>query len=90
MGVVPQELEAEASALIDALQGLSPISAKVKDKRGWGSTSGLYTAVAGYAALKSIPWAAPDPSVWRSLWLHPSLPKIDFFCWSLLHDSLLT
>ena len=34
MGVVPHELEAEASALIDALQGLSPISSKVKDKRG--------------------------------------------------------
>ena len=90
LGVVPQALENEAHSLLDALQGFSPISSKMKDKRGWGSSFGLYSAVAGYEALKAIPWVAPDPMVWRNLWLHPSLPKIDLFCWSLLHDSILT
>ena len=85
-----QELDSEACPLLEALQGLSPYSIKGKDKRGWGSSSGLYTTAAGYAALKAIPWAAPDPTIWRNLWLHPSLPKIDLFCWSLLHDSILT
>ena len=90
LGAVPQDLEFEARALLDALQGLSPTSSKLKDKRGWGSSSGLYSAAARYAALKAIPWAAPDPTVWRNLWLHPSLPKIDLLCWSLLHDSILS
>ena len=52
--------------------------------------SGLYSAAASYAAQMAIPWAAPDPTVWRNLWLHPSLPKIDLFYWSLLHDSILS
>ena len=90
LGNIPQELECEARSLLDALQGLTPISTKKKDKRGRGSSSGLYTAAAGYAALQAIPWAAPDPTVWRNLWLHPSLPKIDLFYWSLLHDSILS
>ena len=80
LGAVPHDLELEARTLLDALQGRSPTSSKLKDKRGWGSSSGRYSVAAGYAALKAIPWAAPDPSVWKSLWLHPSLPKIDLFC----------
>ena len=55
LGDVSQALEKEARSLLDALQGLSPISSKLKDKRGWGSSSGLYSATAGYAALKAIP-----------------------------------
>ena len=90
LGVVPQDLENEARSLLYALQGLSPISSKLKDKRGWGSSSGHFNAAAGYAPLKAIPWAALDPMVWKNLWFHPSLPKIDLFCWSLLHDSILT
>ena len=90
LGPVPPPLVLEARALLFALQGLSPISSKLKDKRGWGSSFGKYSAAAGYFALKAIPWAAPNPSVWRNLWLHPSLPKIDLFCWTLLHNSILT
>jgi ribonuclease HI len=64
--------------------------ARKKEKRGWGSMSGSYSVVAGYVALQAIPWVAPDPSVWRNLWLLPSLPKLDLFCWSLLHNSILS
>jgi ribonuclease HI/exonuclease III len=90
LGDYPQTLDTEARSLLEALQGCSPSSARKKDKRGWGSSSGCYSAAAGYAALQAIPWVAPDPSVWKNLWLLPSLPKIDLFCWSLLHDSILT
>ena len=48
LGDVPHALKAEACSLLNALQGLSPISASWKDKRGWGSSSGLYSAAAGY------------------------------------------
>ena len=55
LGDFPQNLEIEARSLLDALQGFTPSSAKKKDKRGWGSLSGLYLAAAGYAALLAIP-----------------------------------
>jgi hypothetical protein len=90
LGDYPQQLETEARTLLDSLQGCSPSSARMKEKRGWGSSSGSYSAAAGYVALQAIPWVAPDPSLGRNLWLHPSLPKIDLFCWSLLHNSILS
>ena len=34
LGAVPHDLKTEASSLLEALQGLSPTSAKLKDKRG--------------------------------------------------------
>jgi hypothetical protein len=90
LGDYPQLLETEARTLLEALQGRSPSSARKKDKRGWGSSSGCYSAAAGSAALQAIPWVAPDPLVWKNLWLLPSLPKIDLFYWSLLHNSILS
>ena len=90
LGAFPQNLENEARSLLDALQGSTPLSTKKKDHLGWGSSIGHYSAAAGYSSLLAIPWAAPDPTVWRNLWNHPSLPKIDIFCWSLLHDSILS
>ena len=80
LGAFPQNLENEARSLLDALQGFTPLSAKKKDKLGWGSSIGHYSAAAGYSSLLAIPWAAPDPTIWRNLWNHPSLPKIDIFC----------
>ena len=44
LGEVPQWLEGEASLLLDLLQGKSPSKATSKDKRGWGSLSGSYSA----------------------------------------------
>ena len=55
LGAVPHDLKNDACSLLEALQGLSPTSANLKDKRGWGSSSGLYNAAAGYVALKAIP-----------------------------------
>lgn len=76
--------------LLQKLQGISPISAGKKDKRGWGPSSGRYSACVGYSAILAIPWVAADPLLWKTLWKFPSLPKVDFFCWSLLHNSILT
>ena len=42
LGDFPQNLEIEARFLLDALQGFTPLSAKKKDQRGWGSSTGLY------------------------------------------------
>ena len=76
--------------LLDLLQGKSPISARSKDKRGWGSGSGKYTAAAGYAAILELPWVPPNPRQWKALWKFSSIPKVDIFIWTLLQNNILT
>ena len=89
-GNYPNELEDEASALWSHLQRKSPLSANSKDKRGWGSGSGVYSAAASYAAILETPWVPPNPAPWETIWNFPSIPKIDIFIWTLLHNSIMT
>ena len=77
-------------ALLDYLQGKTPINARARDKRGWGSRSGKYAAADGYIAIQAIPWASPNPAPWKSLWNYHSIPKIDIFIWTVLHNGILT
>ena len=90
LGDFPHDLEEEAATLLNLLQAKSPISAKAKDRRSWGSRSGTYTAAEGYAAILEVPWVPPNPGPWKALWNFASLPKIDIFIWSVLHNSILT
>eukprot|EP00253_Pinus_taeda_P022123 PITA_22123 len=90
LGEVPQWLEGEASVLLDNLKGKAPLKASVKDKRGWGSVTGSYSASEGYKSIMAIPNVPPNPAQWKFIWDSPSLPKIDFFCWTLAHNNILT
>lgn len=40
--------------------------------------------------MMAIPNVPPDPIQWKFIWAFPSLPKVDFFCWKLAHNSILT
>ena len=90
LGDYSGDLEEEASTLLDFLQGKSPFSARSKDKQGWGSGSGKYTAAAGYSAILEFPWVPSNPGPWKALWNFPSIPKVDIFIWTLLHNNILT
>eukprot|EP00253_Pinus_taeda_P022364 PITA_22364 len=90
LGEVPIMMQGEASHLLDLLQGKSPSNATTKDKRGWGSLSGSYTVSEGYKRFTVVPHAPPNPAQWKFIWDFPSLPKIDFFCWTAAHQSILT
>jgi len=90
LGEVPHRLQSEASLLLDKLQGKSPLSATAKDKRGWGSHTGSFSVAERYKSLIAVPNVPPDPTQWKFIWSFPSLPKIDFFCWTLAHNSILT
>lgn len=90
LGDYPPELEEEAGLLVHFLQGKSPIKEGSKDRRGWGCNSGNYSASEGYRALQAIPYAAPNPIVWNFLWTKAFIPKIDMFCWTLAHKSILS
>jgi ribonuclease HI/exonuclease III len=90
LGNYPEELNGEVSIMLELLQGKAPLRAGVNDKRGWGTTTGVYTAAAGYKNVTSTPWVPPNPGPWKALWNFPSIPKVDLFAWSLLHNSILT
>jgi ribonuclease HI len=90
LGNYPEELHAEALILLDYLHGKAPVSAGLKDKRGWGSPTGNYTATTGYKAALNIPWVPSNPGPWKAIWNFPSIPKIDHFAWTLTHNSILT
>eukprot|EP00253_Pinus_taeda_P014894 PITA_14894 len=90
LGEVPHRLHSEDSLLLDKLQGKSPMSATTKDKRGWGSHSGSFSVAEGYKSLIVVPNVPPDPTKWKFIWGLPSLPKIDFFSWTLAHNSIFT
>jgi hypothetical protein len=71
LGRYPEELKEEATIMLDVLQGKSPLSARTKDKRGWGSNSGDYTLAASYKAVSNILWVPPNPALWKALWNFP-------------------
>eukprot|EP00253_Pinus_taeda_P006677 PITA_06677 len=90
LGDVPITLQGEASLLLDILQGKSPSKANAKDKRGWGFISGQYTVAEGYKRIMAAPHVPPNLAQWKFIWDYLALPKIDFFCWTVAHQSILT
>ena len=60
-----------------------------KDARGWGNKSGIYTTSAGYNII-SNPHPFDNSDIWKSVWAVKSLPKVDFFIWTLAHGEILT
>ena len=76
---IPHWLDGEANLLLDLIQGKSPLKASSKDKRGWGSLSGSYSAAEGYKSLMVVPSIPPETTQWKFIWSFPALPKIDFF-----------
>ena len=90
IGDYPQRLKEEADLLTQLLHGKAPLASSVHDKRGWGHHSGSYTAAKGYRSFQALQYAAPNPAQWNFIWSYPFVPKIDFFCWTLAHRSILT
>ena len=90
LGIPPPELADESDLLLVLLQGKSPVKEGTRDKRGWGSNSGTYSSTEGYKKFQATPGAAPNPAIWKLLWENCFIPKIDMFCWTMAHNSILT
>jgi hypothetical protein len=75
---------------LDKFEGKSPLKASAKDKRGWGIATITYSTTTGYKALQAIPHTPPDPTLWKTIWSHNLIPKIDIFTWTMSHKSILT
>ena len=86
----PAEIEEDNKTLITHLAGIAPVSKKLKDKRGWGRRIGSYTMAEGYRMYSENYNVPNNPDIWNRIWKTRTLPKIDMFSWTLMHQRLLT
>ena len=88
--ICPEELENDKLKLISHLAGNAPISKLSKDSRGWGQRNGIYTTAEGYKVYAENYNVPANPRIWKHNWNNKTLPKIDVFTWTLIHQRLLT
>jgi hypothetical protein len=86
---VPPRLSQQQSTLVDLLEEAAPVNRFIKDRWGWGKT-GVYTTAAGYRALQATRNISHPPAFWKRVWDHLSIPKVNFFFWTLMHNKILT
>ena len=82
--------------LLTRLNGKNPIHQFCRDSWGWGSSS-VYIVTSSFSHLQiSAHASAVDSSrshnatIWNLVWILPSIPKINFFTWIVIHQKLLT
>ena len=66
--ICPPHPQNEKATLLSLLLGKSPISKKIKDIRGWGNRTGVYSTSASYKCIKSSPHIPDNPAIWKSIW----------------------
>ena len=76
--------------LLSHLSGLAPLKKTIKDKRGWGLSSGKYTAAEGYQNFSANYNVPRNPEIWNYIWNCRTIPKIEMFSWTLMHGRVLT
>jgi len=85
---LPSNLQEATHQLQSLLKGCAPIHNTLKDKRGWGN--GVYSINQGYSHILSQTDTPPKDKIWNSLWINDNPPKVNSFCWIVVHDKLLT
>ena len=70
------------------LAGKAPLFKNAIDRRGWGP--GNFTSLEGYRRYATKINVPANPKIWNQLWSTRTLPKIDLFIWTLLHERILT
>lgn len=55
-----------------------------------GNSSRDYKVNLGYEILARNETTSKDSSIWRTIWGKEAPPKINFFCWLLVHGKVLT
>ena len=81
-------LHCQFNLLLNFVTGIAPIHSSCKDAWGWGS-SGIYSAAVGYKSLHDYPPSPHNAKFWKQVWKSPSIPKVNFFTWILMHQRAL-
>lgn len=85
----PEQLQQQLILLRNLLSGAAPIHSSMPDRWGWGRT-GEFSTSEGYRAYQATGNSTHSPSLWKSIWDTASLPKINFFTWTLIQNKILT
>ena len=83
------QLIAQQKLLMDKLAGMAPIHSRCKDTWVWG-TSRTYSAAHGFQAIETTTVSTHNVSFWKTIWISPSIRKVNFFTWILMHQKALT
>ena len=86
----PLEQDTKKLQLTNHLAGLALVAKTKRDRRGWGRHTGSYSTSEGYQRYAANYNVLVNPRVWNNLWNCSTLPKIDMFTWSLMHERVLT
>lgn len=75
--------------MLEAITDYTPVHKEEEDQWGWGKT-GEYTVKQGYFQMQGKKEPQHPESVWKQIWENFSIPKINFFSWTLFHNKILT
>jgi hypothetical protein len=89
LNTVPDHLLQETTTLIEELRDPTPVHKSEDDKWGWGP-SGVYSLVKGYELLQPQRDKTLPTRFWMEVWDSTTLPKVNFFFWTLIHKNILT
>lgn len=87
----PPHLQSHWNYLIKALKGFACIDTSMLDWHIWAcSKKNTYTILARYDMLIQNFPNNPLDQLWNRIWNKYQLPKINLFCWELVHGKVLT
>jgi len=86
---IPEHLNDQLNLLIAEITDFTPVHKDEEDTWGWGQT-GVYSAKQGYLQMQSKKDSVHPEGVWKQIWESFSIPKINFFFWTLFHNKILT
>lgn len=75
--------------LLAKFYGLDHMHLHLRNKWGWGKTR-AYSAWLDFATLQEQQHQIHTTKLWQHVWDPFGLPKINFFCWILMHKRTLT
>eukprot|EP00253_Pinus_taeda_P020773 PITA_20773 len=86
---IPEHLNDQLNLLTAEIADFTPVHKDEEDTWGWGQT-GVYSAKQGYLQMQSKKDSVHPEGVWKQIWESFSIPKINFFFWTLFQNKILT
>eukprot|EP00253_Pinus_taeda_P005327 PITA_05327 len=86
---IPEHLIDQSIVFIAEIADFAPVHKNEEDSWGWGKT-GVYSANQGYIQMQSKKDPVHPEGVWKLIWECFSIPKINFFFWTLFQNKILT
>jgi ribonuclease HI len=86
---IPEHLKDQLNLFTAEIADFAPVHKNEEDTWGWGQT-GVYSAKQGYLQMQSKKDSVHPEGVWKQIWECFSIPKINFFFWTLFQNKILT